>query len=184
MFVDVEPFFLYTGRDAEAMYDIESFKDHKSHSCRPASYHDGSEKLCQQEIPRNPQTPCTDEAPTGSSIFITWSIKSTAKIMTVPQIAPIRTAPTGDTRSQPAVMPTSPANTPLRVSDNDGFLYFIQATIREKNPPAQAARLVVRNTCEIARRLPSPAAASCDPGLKPNQPNQRIKTPRQAMVRL
>ena len=50
MFVDVEPFFLYTGRDAEAMYDIESFKDHKSHSCRPASYHDGSEKLCQQEI--------------------------------------------------------------------------------------------------------------------------------------
>lgn len=50
MLVDVEPFFLYTGRDTEAMYDIESFEDHESHSSRPATYYDGSEKLCQQEV--------------------------------------------------------------------------------------------------------------------------------------
>ena len=104
--------------------------------------------------------------------------------MTTPQIAPIKAAPTGDTRSHPAVMPTKPASTPFNVSDKEGFLYLNQATIREKNPPVQAARLVVRNTCEIAVRLPSPAAASWEPGLNPNQPNHRMNTPRQAIVRL
>ena len=93
-------------------------------------------------------------------------------------------APIGDTRSQPAVMPTRPASTPLSVSERDGFLYLNQATSNENIPPAQAARLVVRKTWEIAVRLPSPDAANCEPGLKPNQPNQRMKTPRLASARL
>ena len=39
---------------------------------------------------------------------------------------------------------------PLRVSESDGLPYFIQLVARAQNPPAQAARLVVRNTCEMA----------------------------------
>ncbi len=34
------------------------------------------------------------------------------------------------------------------------------------------------------RRSPLVAAANCEPGLNPNQPNQRINTPRQASVKL
>ena len=135
-------------------------------------------------VPRLPHTPCTEEAPTGSSIFRRCSINSTAKIMTVPQMAPIRAAPIGDTRSHPAVTPTSPARIPLSVRESDGLPYLIQLTIKARNPPVQAARLVVRNTCEMAVWSPYPAAASCEPGLKPNHPNQRMNTPRQASVRL
>ena len=66
--------------------------------------------------------------------------------MTMPQMAPIMTAPKGETRSHPAVTPTSPANTPFNVNDKEGFPYFIQLAVKAKKPPAHAARLVVRNT--------------------------------------
>ena len=39
----------------------------------------------------------------------------------MPQRMPIAAAPAGVTASQPAVMPTRPASTPLSDSDNDGF---------------------------------------------------------------
>ena len=94
------------------------------------------------------------------------------------------TAPSGDTRSQPAVMATKPAKIPLRVSENEGLPYLIQDVNMVAIPPAAAARLVVRNTCEIATLFTSPDAASCEPGLKPNQPNQRMNTPRDAAMRL
>ena len=131
-----------------------------------------------------PQTPCTEEAPTGSSIFRTLSMNSTEYIISMPQIAPMTTAPQGDTVSQPAVIPTKPARMPFRVNDRDGLPYFSQLMLRAKKPPAQAARLVLRNTSEIATWSAVVAAASCDPGLKPNHPNQRMNTPSAAIVRL
>ena len=94
------------------------------------------------------------------------------------------TAPMGLTRSQPAVMPTSPASTPFSVSESDGFPYFHQVRNIVATPPATAARLVVRNTWLMATRFTSPLAANCEPGLKPNQPSQRMKTPSEASVRL
>ena len=69
-------------------------------------------------------------------------------------------APRGLTRSQPAVMATRPASTPLRVSENDGLPYFIQGVNIVPIAPAAAARWVVKNTCEMAIRLTSPEAAS------------------------
>ena len=93
-------------------------------------------------------------------------------------------APTGDTISQPAVMPTSPASTPLSVNDSDGLPYFHHVMNMVATPPAAAARLVVRNTWLMAMRFTSPEAASCEPGLNPNHPSQRMNTPRAAMVRL
>ena len=56
------------------------------------------------------------------------------------------TAPTGDTMSHPAVMPTRPASTPFRVSDSEGLPYFHHVMNIVATPPAAAARLVVRNT--------------------------------------
>ena len=103
---------------------------------------------------------------------------------TVPQIIPIIKAPPGDTRSQPAVMPTNPARIPFKVSENEGLPYLIQLVTMVERPAATAARFVVRNVCEIATRLTSPLAPNWEPGLKPNQPNQRINTPRAAAVRL
>ena len=104
--------------------------------------------------------------------------------MTTPQMAPINTAPEGATASHPAVIPTKPAKTPFSVSDIDGLPYFIQLIASAKKPPAQAARFVVRNTCEMAIASASVLAANCDPGLNPNHPNQRINTPSAATVRL
>ncbi len=77
-------------------------------------------------------------------------MNSTEKIITIPQSVPIMTAPNGETTSQPAVIPTKPAKIPFSVSDKDGLLNFSQLTDKAKKPPAQAARLVVRNTWEIA----------------------------------
>ena len=110
----------------------------------------------------------------------------TNRILHVPtmQMAPISTAPAGETKSQPAVTPTSPASTPFSVSDNDGFPNLNQLTTKAKKPPAHADKFVVRNTCEIAVWSVPVEAANCEPGLNPNQPNHKINTPRQANVRL
>src|SRR5574344_2839805 len=47
-----------------------------------------------------------------------------------------------------------------------------------------AAIFVVTITWEIAIALSAPVAASCDPGLKPNHPNQSMNTPNEPRVRL
>jgi len=91
-------------------------------------------------------------------------------------------APVSETISHPAVIPTKPANIPFSISDKEGFPYLIHEVKIVAIPPAHAAKFVVMNTCEIATRLTSPDAANCEPGLKPNQPNQRIKTPNDAIV--
>ena len=135
-------------------------------------------------VPVKPQTPCTELAPTGSSIFSTLSMNSTENIIRMPQIVPMMTAPSGETISQPAVIPTKPARIPFRVKDKDGLLNFNQLTTSAKKPPAQAARFVVRKTCEIAIASSVEAAANCEPGLNPNQPNHKMNTPNAAMVRL
>src|SRR5690606_22495949 len=56
-------------------------------------------------VPHTPQTPCTEIAPTGSSIRIR-SKNSTEKTTTVPAISPMTMAAPGTTFAHPAVMPT------------------------------------------------------------------------------
>ena len=78
----------------------------------------------------------------------------------MPASRPMMAVPSGDTKSQPAVMATNPASMPFRVSENDGLPYFSHDVNMVASPPAAAARLVVRNTCEMATLLASPDAAS------------------------
>lgn len=87
-------------------------------------------------------------------------MNSIANTRTIPHISPIINAPNGETRSQPAVIPTRPARIPFNVRENEGLPYFNHEVNIVPSPPATAARLVVRNTWEIATRFTSPDAAS------------------------
>ena len=72
-------------------------------------------------------------------------------------------------------MATSPAMTPFSAMLASGFLNIHQEVIIAAIAPAAAARLVV-----VAMWAMSATAPMVLPGLKPNQPNQRINTPRVA----
>lgn len=89
-----------------------------------------------------------------------------------------------DTTSHPAVIPTSPASIPLHTRDSDGFPNMSQVTNSVASPPVAAAILVVQNTLEIALASSGVLAASWEPGLKPNHPNQRMNTPSAPSARL
>ena len=112
MFVNIQTFFFNSGRNTQAVNFVEDFEDDVSHQCGPSADDDYTKNLCTEESEATsvecaafygkqtgkngselPHTPCTEEAPTGSSIFRRCSMNSTAKIMTVPQIAPIRALP-------------------------------------------------------------------------------------------
>ena len=74
-----------------------------------------SAKMPTASRPHTPAVPCTEDAPTGSSIFsrcsTTWTLTSISTAATAPMI----TAAQGATKAQGAVMPTSPARAPLLV---------------------------------------------------------------------
>ncbi len=63
-----------------------------------------------------------------------------------PHANPMATAPAGDTTSHPAVMPTSPASTPLRVNESEGLPYFHMVMNIVAVPAATADRFVVSMT--------------------------------------
>ena len=81
----------------------------------------------------------------------------------------------GDTLAQPAVMPTRPARAPFKLMPTSGFPNLIHEINMAKIAPAAAARLVLTKIMAILL-----SAVVVEPGLKPNQPSQRINTPRAA----
>lgn len=97
---------------------------------------------------------------------------------------PIRAAPTGDTASQPAVIPTRPAKAPLRVIETSGFVYRTQVMIIVAVAAQAAAKVVVTEMLEAASNVSSPVMDRVDPPLNPNQQNQRMNTPKAPNVRL
>src|SRR5580698_4849410 len=64
--------------------------------------------------PSQPQKPCTEIAPQGSSILVTRSLKSTPPQTSNPARMPIVIAEVGDTKAHGAVMATRPASIPLQ----------------------------------------------------------------------
>ena len=86
------------------------------------------------------------------------------------------------TTEHPEVMPTRPARVPLEAPIRSHTMWpvamYSKAIRRrsvERVPPA-AERVVL--IAEMATTSPAPMMASAEPGLKPYQPNQRMKTPR------
>ncbi len=97
----------------------------------------------------------------------------------MPAIRPMTMELVGLTLAQPAVMPTRPARAPFRLMPISGFLKITQEVSMPATQPAQAARLVLTKIMAI-----SVLPAVVEPGLKPNQPSQRMNTPTAAMGRL
>src|SRR5687768_12491022 len=118
-------------------------------------------------VPKAPQTPCTEMAPTGSSMRI-LSKNSTAPTTKAPPHKPIIKLDTGETHAQEAVMATKPASAPLSVIETSGFLNNAQAVSIAAIAPAAAAIFVTTAMWASASR--EPTADMVLPGLKPNQP--------------
>ena len=135
-------------------------------------------------VPSAPHTPCTEIAPTGSSIFTTWSKNSTEKTTANPQTIPMIAAPNGLTASHPAVIPTRPARDALNVMETSGFPYFTQVKIMVVSVASAAARFVLKNTRPALTISSSLSMPTVEAPLNPNQQNHRINTPRAAMDRL
>src|ERR1700683_1969646 len=126
-----------------------------------------------ETAPSQPQKPCTETAPHGSSILRTRSLNSTPPHTMQPASRPITTAEVGETNAQGAVIATSPASIPLQAMVMSGLpnrKYQMSIAAAE---PATAARLVLTATTEMRRSV----APRVEPGLKPIHPNNRMKVP-------
>ena len=89
-------------------------------------------------------------------------------------------ADTGLTAAQPAVIATKPASAPLSDIPASGLPRSIHAVTIAAIAPAAAARFVVTAIPEIS----AASAPIWLPGLNPNQPSHKIKTPSAARGRL
>ena len=203
MFVNIKTFFFDTCRNAKSVNLIKRFENDESHACCPCAYYECTEYLRSEKAPactvkqsltggkqsgedgsRETADACTELGPHGVVNF-------QCPVDEFHRINHQDAAdgaddyrPEGRNHVTTGLMPTNPARMPFSVRDKEGLPYFIQLTANAKKPPAQAARLVVRNTCEMAFASSVVAAANCEPGLKPNHPNQRMNTPSAAIVRL
>src|SRR5580698_5637022 len=123
--------------------------------------------------PNQPQYPCTEIAPQGSSIFKTRSLKSTPPQTRHPANMPITTAEVGDTKAHGAVIATNPANMPLQAMVMSGLPNQRYHKSMAAAEPATAARLVFTATTEMRRSV----APRVEPGLNPIQPKSRRNVP-------
>mmetsp|Transcript_5566 Transcript_5566/g.15761 ORF Transcript_5566/g.15761 Transcript_5566/m.15761 type:complete len:207 (-) Transcript_5566:404-1024(-) len=124
--------------------------------------------------PQAPQKPCTGEASKGSSI-LSLSSSSQAPTYTKEATKPHRMAAQGSTTEHEAVMPTRPASAPLHTamrSHTPTCMYLIISVVM---PAAAADSVVVTAVRPTATSAPS--NSSMEPGLKPYQPNHRMKVP-------
>src|SRR5580693_4809493 len=123
--------------------------------------------------PSQPQYPCTEIAPQGSSILSVRSLKRTPAQTSSPARMPITVAEVGDTNAQGAVIATRPASIPLHAMVTSGLPNIKYQTSMAAAEPATAARLVFTATTEMRRSV----APSVEPGLNPIQPNSRMNVP-------
>src|SRR4030095_6938286 len=112
-------------------------------------------------------------APQGSSTLITRSLKRTPKQTTMPARIPMTTAEFELTNAHGAVMATRPASIPLQAIEMSGLPKTRHQKIKAVAEAATAARFVLTAITEIRRS----DAPSVEPGLKPIQPNSRMKVP-------
>src|SRR5262245_40564557 len=116
-------------------------------------------------------------APTGSSTFRVRSTYSTLRQTRTPATAPMTNAQNEETNAQGAVMATSPASMPLIIMLMSGLPYLLHMQNIATIAPEAEASIVLTAITEMRRSAP----ASVLPGLKPNQPNARMKHPSAAM---
>src|SRR5712691_8511209 len=133
-------------------------------------------KIPTDSTPQRPLVPCTEIAPTGSSMP-RLSKKKTDITTRKPATAPIIAAPMGLTKAQGAVIATRPASIPLQHIVVSGLRPFSMSVTMADTDPIQPASMVFTTMKLMRKSVP----ASVEPGLKPNQPKARIKVPRTTM---
>ena len=104
------------------------------------------------------------------------STRRTPKTTITPATPPIRIAAQGATNAQAAVIATRAAMAPFSIIDRSGFLITSHEVMTAPRTPAAAARFVFSATY-AKKPTPPKSTLSVEPGLKPNQPNQRMITP-------
>src|SRR3954447_14846151 len=126
-------------------------------------------------VPHTPDMPCTATAPIGSSIPMD-STQITPNTAIVPEPTPITIAAQGATNPDAAVIATSPPSAPFSIIEMSGLPSLAHATSTPATAPLAAAMCVVAATYA---KNPTPPRFTdrVEPGLKPNQPNQRISVP-------
>src|SRR5580698_10442851 len=123
--------------------------------------------------PNQPQYPCTEIAPQGSSTFSTRSLNRTPPQTSSPASSPITTEEVGVINAHGAVTATNPASMPLHAMVISGLPNRkYQSTIADADP-ATAARFVFTATTAMRRSV----AASVEPGLNPIQPKSKRNVP-------
>src|SRR5262245_9442998 len=93
-----------------------------------------------------------------------------------PAIRPMIAEAIGFTKPLGAVMRRGPRGNGLRLIAGHGLPYRIHKYGPPPTDPVIPASIVLTAT-DAARRPPLPDIASVEPGLKPNQPNARMKQP-------
>src|SRR6059058_2381401 len=126
-------------------------------------------------VHHTPDIPCTATAPIGSSIPRP-STQITPNTAISPEPAPITIAAHGATNPEAAVIATRPPSAPFSIIEMSGLPSLTQATHMPVTAPAAAAMFVVVATY-AKKPTPPKSTDSVEPGLKPNQPNQRISVP-------
>src|SRR6185369_6487385 len=106
-----------------------------------------------QTAPSQPQKPCTEIAPQGSSILVTRSLNSTPKQTRIPARTPIITDDVGVTNAHGAVIATNPASMPLQAMVTSGLPKSQYQTSIAVAEPATAARLVFTATTAMRRSV-------------------------------
>ena len=106
----------------------------------------------------------------------TRSTSSEPSTTITPATNPITIAAQGATNAQAAVIATSAAIAPFSIIERSGFLITIHDAVTAPRTPADAARFVFRATY-AKNPTPPKSTLSVEPGLNPNQPNQRMITP-------
>src|SRR4029077_39903 len=123
--------------------------------------------------PNQPQYPCTEIAPHGSSTLITRSLNSTPAQTITPATRPMKTDAFAPTKAHGAVIATRPASMPLQAIDTSGLPNMKYQKVSADAAPATAARFVLIAMTEMRRSV----APRVEPGLKPIQPNSRMNVP-------
>src|SRR6185295_16955080 len=139
-----------------------------------------SAKMPTETAPNQPQKPCTETAPHGSSTLRTRSLNNTPMQTMTPAMSPMTTALVGETNAHGAVIATRPASMPLQAIVMSGLPNIQYQTSSADVAPMMAARFVFTATTPMRRSV----AASVEPGLKPIHPNNRMKVPVTTNTRL
>ena len=161
-------------------HNTDDLGDKLAHRPPPCSRPISAAKMPTASVPHTPQNPCTDTAPTTSSISKRSRV-FTPIYMIIPPIAPMMMASPGVTKAVGAVIATRPGQ---RAVETPGKLWLAHKVPAHNHGRERACCRSDIGGDRDERDTHAASESSWLPGLKPNQPSQRINVPSAASVML